>query len=581
MDVPVASCYLVAMQGLEIVLKLTDEQAHAVDLFKTSCSLKISAFAGTGKTSTLIAISQSTKKSGLYLAFNKSIATEAATKFARNVTCKTMHSLAFAATPNVYRANSKKVFDSLHSNHVAQLLGIQEIAAGNMLLKPRSLAFLTAKTVQRFCQSGDDEILVHHVPVTGKLQKLEAWQQVEFKDYVSKLAAHLWHRMLDPASGAPLGHDGYLKLWSLSKPQLEHDFILLDEAQDANEAVLSVLRAQDSHLTLVGDKHQQIYEWRGAVNAMASVESEAEAVLTQSFRFGKTVAEAATSILRVLGEERPLIGRPGNDTAIAASGRTGTVLCRTNAGVISVVIDALGDHRRPHVVGGVKELIRMLEDVSRLKASLPADSPEFFGFINWPDVVDFAGSDEGESLRSFVNIVVANGEVNLIEKLGAVALEEIEADLIVSTGHKAKGREWDSVTLSTDFDLRVDRDDPTKTVLSPEEGRLLYVAITRAKELLVVPPRLARKWKVTPAMALPIHVPVPSTAVAAPAKAMPTLPSFAKVVPPTSTAAPTRTPQPASPYRAAPATSNRPVQNAKPATSQPGLLSSLFSLFKT
>lgn len=491
-------------------MKLTDEQAHAVDLFKTSSSLKISAFAGTGKTSSLIALAQSTTKSGLYLAFNKSIAAEAKSRFPRSVDSRTMHSLAFRAVPSVYHGNTAKLTQSLHGNLVAQLLKIEEIAVVNIALKPRSLAFLTAKTVQRFCQSGDDEITVRHVHLTGKLQTLDANYQDEFKEYISTLAAHLWDRMLDPASEAPLGHDGYLKLWSLSKPHLDYDFILLDEAQDTNEAVLSVLRLQDSHLTLVGDRHQQIYEWRGAVNAMASVQTEAEAALTRSFRFGDTVAAAANSILTRLGETRAVIGAPNRNTRIAATGKTGTILCRTNAGVVTVVIDALVENRSPHVVGGVTDLIRMLDDVCKLKRSIPAESPEFFGFKDWPEVVDFAASEEGESLRSFVNIVAANGEANLIHKLKSVSREEEGADLVVSTGHKAKGREWDTVTLFSDFEPRLSKDYPPKQVLNQEEARLLYVAATRARELLVVPPRLAEKWNVPPAPAAAVRVQSPT-----------------------------------------------------------------------
>ncbi|MBX9847825.1 MAG: UvrD-helicase domain-containing protein [Rhodocyclaceae bacterium] len=531
---------------------LTDEQAHAVDLFKTSRSLKISAFAGTGKTSTLTALAKSTKKSGLYLAFNKSIAAEASTKFPRSVDCRTMHSLAFRAVPSVYRENNTKLTRSLHGNHVAQLLNIEQIAVGNITLKPRSLAFLTTKTVQRFCQSGDDELVVRHVPLTGKLRMLDPEYQDEFREYVSKLAAYLWGQMLDPASDAPLGHDGYLKLWSLSKPNLNYDFLLLDEAQDTNEAVLSVLRCQDSHLTLVGDRHQQIYEWRGAINAMASVETEAEAVLTRSFRFGDSVAAAATSILRLLGEERRVVGDPNRDTRIAATGRTGTVLCRTNAGVVAVVIDALAENRRPHVVGGVEELNRMLEDVSKLKCSIPPECPEFLGFADWAEVVDFAGSDEGESLRSFVNIVLSHGESTLIQKLRSVSREEEGSDLIVSTGHKAKGREWDSVTLSSDFEPRVNKDHPPKLVLNQEEARLLYVAVTRAKELLVVPSRLAEKWKVSPPRVdAVVRVPPAAAVPAISTNPLPKLPAFAKVV------------------------TSSPVAGAP--VSQPGLLSSIFS----
>ena len=537
---------------------LTDEQTHAVDLFKISRSLKISAFAGTGKTSTLTALAKSTQKNGLYLAFNKSIAAEARAKFPRSVDCRTMHSLAFRAIPDKYQGNKSKLMDSLTANLVAQLLDIEEIAVGNTVLKPRSLAFLTLKSVQRFCQSGDDELAVEHVPLAGILKKLEDRYLEEFKAYVSDLATHLWDTMLDPASNAPLGHDGYLKLWSLSKPRLEYDFLLLDEAQDTNEAVLSVLRCQDSHLTLVGDRHQQIYEWRGAINAMASVETEAEAFLTRSFRFGDTVAGAATSILKLLGEKRRLIGDPHRDTKIAAYGETQTTLCRTNAGVVSVVLDALAQSRKPHVVGGVGDLMRMLEDVGKLKNSIPAESPEFFGFKDWPEVVEFSESEEGESLKSFVSIVLACGEETLIRNLKSVSLEEKGADLIVSTGHKAKGREWDSVTLHADFEPRVSKEQPPKQVLNQEEARLLYVAVTRARNLLVVPSRLAEKWKVPPAPPLVdvIQASAPVIIAGVVAKPLPPLPAFARVI-----------------GNSPPATASR------VASTQPGLLSSIMSFF--
>nr|WP_249816408.1 UvrD-helicase domain-containing protein [Bradyrhizobium sp. 180] len=56
-----------------------------------------------------------------------------------------------------------------------------------------------------------------------------------------------------------------MKLWALSNPAIAADFILLDEAQDTNPVVLDVLRKQPAQMVYVGDKYQQIYEWRGAV----------------------------------------------------------------------------------------------------------------------------------------------------------------------------------------------------------------------------------------------------------------------------------------------------------------------------
>ncbi len=52
----------------------------------------------------------------------------------------------------------------------------------------------------------------------------------------------------------------------------------------------------------------KIYEWRGAVNAMEKVASDHAGYMTTSFRFGREIAEAASGVLRTLGEKRPLMG---------------------------------------------------------------------------------------------------------------------------------------------------------------------------------------------------------------------------------------------------------------------------------
>ena len=135
-------------------MQLTDEQTRAVDLFRTSRSLKVHAFAGAGKTSTLTAMARTTRRRGLYLAFNKAIADEARGKFPDTVDCRTTHSIAFRAVPDAFRGNTAKLTWALQANHVVQLLGLSEIAVGGMALKPRSMASIAIKTVQRFCQSG-------------------------------------------------------------------------------------------------------------------------------------------------------------------------------------------------------------------------------------------------------------------------------------------------------------------------------------------------------------------------------------------------------------------------------------------
>ena len=46
----------------------------------------------------------------------------------------------------------------------------------------------------------------------------------------------------------------------------------------------------------VGDKYQQIYEWRGAVNAMEQIATNHSTYLTTSFRFGQVIATTASTV---------------------------------------------------------------------------------------------------------------------------------------------------------------------------------------------------------------------------------------------------------------------------------------------
>ena len=80
---------------------LTDEQIKIIETMKRpDCKLiKINAVSGAGKSSTLVEIAKALNvKTGLYISYNKAIATEASEKFSSEVLCKTIHSLAYGYT---------------------------------------------------------------------------------------------------------------------------------------------------------------------------------------------------------------------------------------------------------------------------------------------------------------------------------------------------------------------------------------------------------------------------------------------------------------------------------------------------
>jgi superfamily I DNA/RNA helicase len=135
--------------------------------------------------------------------------------------------------------------------------------------------------------------------------------------------------------------------------------------------------------------------------------------------------------------------------------------------------------------------MEMLRGVQDLKEGKQSTVPDFFGFDKWEQVVEFTKSGEGDHLLSFVNLVEARGERQLMWALNRTVDEE-RSDLIISTAHKAKGREWSTVRLMDDF-LRSQpkKQKPDKSQYAnghdPAEVRLFYVALTRAKEAIDVP----------------------------------------------------------------------------------------------
>ena len=118
-------------------------------------------------------------------------------------------------------------------------------------------------------------------------------------------------------------------------------------------------------------------------------------------------------MLATLGERRTIRGNDAVNSAIADAGAVNAVLARTNATVILEVLAATEQGKRPCVCGGTKEIRRLLSDVYELKAGKPGVCPEFFGFQDWPNVVAFANSEEGEELRTFVQLVETHGEAKL------------------------------------------------------------------------------------------------------------------------------------------------------------------------
>jgi hypothetical protein len=482
--------------------KPVDEQQRALDLFLKHEGLRIDAYAGTGKTTTLQFLSASTPERALYLAFNRSIALEAQNRFPARVTCATSHSIAFRSVKKAFGYPEWKLTGSLSPNLVADAFRMPEVISfSNGLILPRlSYAAVLLGGLKRFLQSNEDAPRKEQIPSQGALVGLSDVLFGQFTEQAIPHVAAIWEAMKQKTGGLPLGHDGYLKLWALSRPRARTDYVMVDEAQDLNPVLLDVLARLDCPIVYVGDPYQQIYEWRGAVNAMEAVTTRHHVLLSRSFRFGPEIAAASTIVLRKLGARSPLRGSPSLTSHLGRV-RPDAILARSNAGVVANVLRCLQQNVRCAVLGGTRELKRLLTDVQRIKQGAAASVPELLGFHTWREVMTFSVQPEGESLRSLVNLVQEHGEARMLSALDRCEEREEAAQVVCSTAHRAKGREWDYVRLDPDFESGFVRAARTQAMSGDRsqssfeaETRLLYVAMTRSRLAVHLPRDIQKRF---------------------------------------------------------------------------------------
>ncbi|XP_029350901.1 F-box DNA helicase 1 isoform X2 [Echeneis naucrates] len=529
---------LSSYQGRGPQIQLTGEQQQILSHnIRRDHVVKIIAFAGTGKTTTLVKYAeQRPDLRFLYVAFNKSVASEAARCFPRNVDCKTAHSLAFKDIGKRYCLH-RKITPNLNPFTINSVL--PEGRGGFVRAK------IVSRTLNAFLASVDETITTRHVPSThvtktGHKKEIDASEKLLFVND----AKTIWEKMKSlngrKTNGYFMTHDGYLKLWQLQnpKPRLsdQYDVIFIDEAQDCTPAIMDVLLSQQCGKILVGDPHQQIYTFKGAVNALQVVDHTHIYYLTQSFRFGAEIAYVAASILSVCKRvQKILVGGKQKGSVcdqeaakILEAVRTGVspcqgkmaILSRCNINVFSTAVKLIDANPQCHIhfIGSVQNIgLNRIQDIWLLKQNT---GQETISDISDPLIRCFARRSWNSELNGFLALktyVTQTEDLELLAKLSIVEkygnrIPELvtrlkdsaendlrKADFIVGTVHKSKGLEFDAVMVSDDFtEVPCSRHNvhhhPTFSFdnIPDDEWNLLYVAVTRARTSLIIPKSIHR-----------------------------------------------------------------------------------------
>lgn len=466
----------------------TDEQMRvrkaAVDLLNAPRGIiKTIAGAGCGKTTTLIGAAQDCKSAGAsnlcYLAFNKPLVESGQEAFRNLADVKTFNKMAF---DGVGVASLNRKIGPLYPSQVIAAFDLQN---KRLPTDAQTFSRIVLAIISAFCESSSLHLNESHLPYWVKDPVVSG--------LATKYAAALFKGICPGVNTTlALPHQVYVKSWQLNGcPGLSHyDMVLLDEAQDSSDVMLSCL-AYASRACYVGDAAQQIYASRGAVDSMLKVPGQAYR-LSLSFRFGQVIADAANKVItaKSTGSEVILRGLPGAVSQIGPLKKSEghTRIFRTNSALIKEALNLSDLGATINIVADLGDLKEKIEGAYSLLRGGGRDAkhPAFQQFKNWSELEGWVYKNPETEISQIAGLV--KEYARRIETLIKVCSKRNPSgDITLITAHRSKGCEWPNVLVSSDFDDRLSGrllGNRSKSPKVDEELNLLYVALTRTKNRL-------------------------------------------------------------------------------------------------
>ncbi|PNX51221.1 MAG: hypothetical protein BV456_03940 [Thermoplasmata archaeon M8B2D] len=462
----------------------TEEQQKILSHVKNTTGLTlIDSVAGSGKTTMLVAIAKTIPHAnGLYLAYNRSIATEAGRKFPKTTSCMTTHKLAYAATVKPYKLKLgsftyRDIEEKISYEYKVDILN----------------------TMKQFCLSKYTDLSMF-----AKEEGIPDLYKTIIQKYLSKMQS----------ADIECTHEFYLKLFHilLANNEIEYnnfDFIMLDEAGDLNEVTLEIFRLLPSNRKIaVGDPLQNIYTFNHTINCFEVLRDEGTMLkMSQSFRVADYIAERIEKFcIRYLDPDMEFKGIKVVDSTINSNG----YLTRTNGALIAKMIE-LNIQNTPYA------LVRKATEIFRIPLMLC--NIKYQGFISdqaykhlQVDIDDWYENDHIRSNYTSPLMYIANVHkedqqlvqaIRLIQRYGKPSImnayseakkhENTKQKYILATAHSCKGLEFDEVTISTDLNDSISeilasiQAGKKHSELSPSEQEslnLYYVACSRSAKVL-------------------------------------------------------------------------------------------------
>lgn len=506
-------------------MNLSNQQQAVLDWAKNEQgSLNLVARAGCGKTFTLMALTKFIVANGLgevqLLAYNKAIAEEIKGKLStagidwKQATAGTVHSVGFGAWRKANPAvkvdgnkvrdivdNMAKMDPSTSTRDICQVYG-QIICKAVGMAKQQGFGFLhPVRDMNKWWEMFDHYGIADTVDDESDIESI-----VEISIDVLEASFRMDKQVIDfdDMILAPLR--GKVKIWP-------KDWVLLDEAQDTNATrralALALLKPRTGRLVAVGDPAQAIYGFTGADSDAMDIIGEQlgskELPLNRTYRCPKAVVALAQTIVPDL-EAMPEAPEGSHATILAkdlltsALGQGDAILCRTTKPLIEQAYNLLRNGIPCYVEGREigQGLLKLAKRFRTQDLEAIIDRVGEWGEKEMQRWMAKGKEQRAQQVEDQVQTLLVL--INKVQQDGGDTLDELELFIgklfgdtkegekpkcvVLSTVHKAKGREWKRVYALYRAETMPSRWARRDWQLR-QEHNLSYVMITRAMDQFI------------------------------------------------------------------------------------------------
>lgn len=495
-------------------------------------SLLVKAVAGSGKTTSIVKAATLIPKhlNAIFLAFNKDIATELKNRLPNHVEAKTLNSLGWGIC--------KRYADGMAGRNIDFKDFTNGFKIHNLLREmfPKSDVFNFGADVRwlvGMCQglgvvpsTRNDVVAANGLDDTDAsfnsiLEAFDHYIDYTIRPTIFSMARQVLNETIDKFHRDHVINFDEQKYFPVVMrmddgsrlPSKKYDIVIIDEVQDVNAVDIELIKLilkPKGFVVGVGDKRQAIYGFRGA-DTQATEKFKAafdttELPLSISYRCATRIVEHARTIYPEV-EAAPNAA----EGELISYGEYGTevfnpedmILCRNNAPIVSFAYKLISA-RIPVFVKGRDIGRNLLTIIDKLKASDVEDlnfqlriwheQQVRMAIENNPDDEDAIQriSDKYDTIMVFIH-GNADGKVESIrhdiETLFSTRTKDsddtrlMKGKVVLSTIHKAKGLEADTVFFLDDF-LMFPKWINEGTWQEQQEKNLMYVAVTRPKNTL-------------------------------------------------------------------------------------------------